>query len=109
MLSILEPIAPEPENSLDEDASTVRNAVVIVIDRLGAGFLGPYGNTWIDTPAMNQLASESLLFEYATADSSDLNLLYRAYWSGVHALCRTDRPERSLATLVERGACVPHC
>ncbi|MCA9119300.1 MAG: sulfatase-like hydrolase/transferase [Planctomycetaceae bacterium] len=88
---------------MDEDASTVRNAVVIVIDRLGAGFLGPYGNTWIDTPAMNQLASESLLFEYATADSSDLNLLYRAYWSGVHALCRTDRPERSLATLVERG------
>ena len=23
----------------------------LVLDRLGAGYLGPYGNTWIDTPA----------------------------------------------------------
>ena len=38
-----------------------RRAVVLVIDRLGAGYLGPFGNTWIDTPCFNQLASQSLL------------------------------------------------
>ncbi|MDA1048882.1 MAG: sulfatase-like hydrolase/transferase [Planctomycetota bacterium] len=88
---------------MDEAASRPRNALVVVIDRLGSGFLGPYGNTWIETPAMNQLASESVLFENVIADSNDLTLLYRSYWSGVHAICRTDRPEGSLAKLIERG------
>jgi arylsulfatase A-like enzyme len=57
---------------------------------------------------MNQLASESVLFEHAIADSNDLMLLYRSYWSGVHAMCNTDRseshrPECCLAKLIERG------
>jgi arylsulfatase A-like enzyme len=88
---------------LDEATSHPRNAIVVVIDRLGSGFLGPYGNTWIETPAMNRLASESVLFEHVIADSNDLTLLYRSYWSGVHAMCRRDRPESSLAKLIERG------
>lgn len=87
---------------MDEATPRVRNAIVVVIDRLGSGFLGPYGNTWIETPAMNQLASESVLFEHAIADSNDLTLVYRSYWSGVHAMCRADRPECSLAKLIER-------
>ncbi len=52
---------------------------------------------------MNQLASESVLFEHLIADSNDLTTLYRSYWSGVHAMCRSDRPECSLAKLIERG------
>jgi len=88
---------------LDEATPRPRNAIVVVIDRLGSGFLGPYGNTWIETPAMNQLASESVLFEHVIADSNDLTLLYRSYWSGVHAMCHRDRPECSLAKLIERG------
>ncbi len=88
---------------MDQDTPRLRRAIVIVIDRLGSGFLGPYGNTWIETPALNELASESVLFEDAIADSNDLTLLYRSYWSGVHAMCRTDRAEYSLARLVERS------
>ncbi|HRX80393.1 MAG TPA: sulfatase-like hydrolase/transferase [Pirellulaceae bacterium] len=88
---------------MDEGTPRLRNAIVIAIDRLGAGFLGPYGNTWLETPAINQLASESVLFEHAIADSNDLPLLYRSYWSGVHAMCQTDSPECSLARLIERG------
>lgn len=52
---------------------------------------------------MNQLASESVLFENTIADSNDLALLYRSYWSGVHAMCGNGRPECSLARLVERA------
>jgi arylsulfatase A-like enzyme len=63
-----------------------RSAIVVVIDRLGAGFLGPYGNTWLDTPHFNRLASESLLFETAIADAGELPLAYRAWWTGRHAL-----------------------
>jgi len=58
----------------------------VVIDRLGAGFLGPYGNTWLDTPQFNRLASQSVLFETVLADSPELALAYRAWWTGRHAL-----------------------
>lgn len=61
-------------------------AVVVVIDRLGAGFLGPYGNTWLDTPHFNRLASQSLVCETVLADSPELPLAYRAWWTGRHAL-----------------------
>jgi hypothetical protein len=63
-----------------------QSAIVLVIDRLGAGFLGPYGNTWLDTPQFNRLASQSLLCETALADSPDLAGAYRAWWTGRHAL-----------------------
>ena len=61
------------------------NAIVLVIDRLGSGFLGPYGNTWIETPAWNQLAARSLLVETALSDTADLATLYHSYWHGRHA------------------------
>jgi arylsulfatase A-like enzyme len=61
------------------------NALVLVIDRLGSGYLGPYGNTWIETPAWNQLAACSLLAETALGDAADLATLYHSYWQGRHA------------------------
>jgi len=64
-----------------------RSAIVVVIDRFGAGFLGPYGNTWIDTSELNRLASESVLFEFAITDSPQLDRVYRSYWQGLHAMC----------------------
>jgi len=64
----------------------MKNAIVLVVDRLGAGYLGPYGNTWIDTSNFSRLAAESLLFEFAMADSPHLPLLYRSYWKGLHAM-----------------------
>ena len=71
------------------------NAIVIVVDRLGAGYLGPYGNTWIETPSCNRLAARSVLFEFALADAVDLPTVYRSYWQGLHAMS-PDRPIRSL-------------
>lgn len=64
---------------------TTRSAVVVVVDRLGAGFLGPYGNTWLETPFWNEMADQSVLFEQAITDSPDLARIYRSYWQGVHA------------------------
>src|SRR5437868_6418435 len=63
-----------------------RSAVVLVIDRLGAGWLGPYGNTWLETPNFNRLAAESVLCETVIAGSPDLAANYRAVWTGQHAL-----------------------
>jgi len=64
----------------------VTRAVVLIIDRLGAGFVGPYGNTWLETPNFNRLAAESLLFETALTDSPDLPSYYQSVWTGRHAL-----------------------
>jgi arylsulfatase A-like enzyme len=63
------------------------NAICLVIDRLHAGHLGAYGNTWIETPAMDRLASQALTFDQMLVDSPRLASLYRSYWGGRHALC----------------------
>jgi arylsulfatase A-like enzyme len=63
------------------------NAICLVFDRLQAGFLGAYGNTWIETPSFDRLASQSFLFDQALIDSPRLERLCRSYWQGWHAMC----------------------
>jgi hypothetical protein len=58
-----------------------RSAIVVVVDRLGAAYLGPYGCTWLETPACNRLASESLLVETCLAETPDLHAAYDGYWN----------------------------
>ena len=67
-------------------SANARSGIVLVVDRLGAGYLGPYGNTWIETPHFNRLGAESMLFEFVLADSPRLPTLYRSYWTGAHAM-----------------------
>jgi arylsulfatase A-like enzyme len=62
------------------------SAIILVVDRLGSGFLGPYGNTWVETQSCNRLASEGLLCEFAVSDSPSLETVYRSYWTGRHAM-----------------------
>jgi arylsulfatase A-like enzyme len=62
-----------------------RNAIVVVVDRLSAAYLGPYGNTWIDTPGFNRLASQACLFDHALSDAVDLGRIYGSYWQGIPA------------------------
>lgn len=61
-----------------------RSAIVVMVDRVGAGWLGPYGNTWVDTPNWNRLAAESLLFEFVLADCPQLQPACSTLWSGRH-------------------------
>ena len=64
----------------------MKNAVVLFVDGLGAGFLGPYGNTSLPTPAFNRLASESIVAEHVLIDSPHLGSQYRSMHYGVHTL-----------------------
>jgi arylsulfatase A-like enzyme len=73
------------------------NAVVLVVDRLGAGWLGPYGNAWLETPNFNRLAAQSVVCETVIAESPDLAATYRAYWSGRHALEPSSTTSSSLS------------
>jgi hypothetical protein len=56
---------------------------MLVIDQLPASLLGPYGNTTIETASFNRLAAESLLFDFAFAESLDLRASYRRLWTGI--------------------------
>ena len=62
-----------------------KNAIIVALDGLSAAYLGPYGNTWLETPGFNRLAAESLLIQNALADSADLSLIYQSLWTGSHA------------------------
>jgi arylsulfatase A-like enzyme len=79
--------------------SSPPNIIVIAVDRLGAGWLGPYGNAWIPTPALNRLAAESLLCEFMVSDSCDLGAAYRSYFSGIPAWRTVDSTQPALAQL----------
>jgi arylsulfatase A-like enzyme len=65
----------------------IRNLIVLVVDGWGAPWLGPYGNTWVETSALNRLAADSFLCEHAITDTPSLAAVYRSYWRGVHAMC----------------------
>src|SRR5205823_5951473 len=84
----------------DRSIMPALRAIVLSIDRLGASWLGPYGNTWLDTPGFNRLAAQSLLFETAIADSPDLATACRSWWTGRHAM-QTDSQGPCLPFLAE--------
>jgi arylsulfatase A-like enzyme len=81
------------------------NAVCLVFDRLQAGYLGAYGNAWVETPALDRLASRSLVFDRALVDSPRLERLYRSYWQGLHAMCpaATEESRPGLAALLREA------
>jgi len=80
------------------------NAICLVVDRLHAGCLGAYGNSWIETPALDRLASRSLVFDRSLVDSPQLERLYRSYWQGWHALAPAPPESRpTLATLLREA------
>jgi arylsulfatase A-like enzyme len=74
-----------------------RYAIVIAVDGLRASALGAYGNTWHPTPALDRLASESLVFDWLIADSPELAGFYRAAWFGIET--PRDGVERELTQL----------
>lgn len=80
------------------------NALCLVLDRLHVGYLGPLGNTWLDTPNFNRLAAEGFVFDQAWVDSPALDAGYRGMWSGLHPRQPAPEPSRSLAAiLADRG------
>ena len=40
------------------------NVIVVVCNGLHLGFLGAYGNSWIETPNLDRLATEGVVFDH---------------------------------------------
>lgn len=64
---------------------TIQNLIVLCLDGVGAPWLGPYGNTFGESPGWNRLAADSLLFEFAMAASPQLPRSCAALWKNIGA------------------------
>ena len=63
-----------------------RNAIVLLIDGLNPTFLSPYGCSWINTPALDQLAAQSVVFERSVCETIDPAESITSFLSGRHPL-----------------------
>jgi arylsulfatase A-like enzyme len=80
------------------------NAICLAVDRLHLGCLGAYGNSWVQTPAMDRLASDAFTFDQARIDSPQLENLYRSYWHGWHAMSPSSPANRPTLPALLREA-----
>ncbi|MBI2826729.1 MAG: sulfatase-like hydrolase/transferase [Planctomycetia bacterium] len=60
------------------------NVICLLVDRLHVGYLGCYGNSWVETPHFDRLAAEGFLFDQALIESPDLVEQYASYMTGQH-------------------------
>lgn len=62
------------------------NVICLAVDGLHRNFVGAYGNTWIHTPACDQLAFESVVFDQFLIENPNPPAVLRACWTGNHPL-----------------------
>ena len=62
------------------------NAIVVMLDSLRADHLGCYGNQWINTPNIDSLARESLVFDLAYAEGLPTIPVRTALFTGRYTL-----------------------
>ncbi|HWE34953.1 MAG TPA: sulfatase [Isosphaeraceae bacterium] len=58
------------------------NVVVIVCNGLHLGFVGPYGNGWIETPSLDRLAAEGVVFDHHFPENLTTIPTRRSWWTG---------------------------
>jgi arylsulfatase A-like enzyme len=58
------------------------NVIVVVCNSLHLGFLGPYGNGWIETPHLDRLAAEGVVFDHHFPENLTTLPTRRSWWTG---------------------------
>ncbi len=67
------------------DGAIAGNAIIVVLDTLRADHVGAYGNGWIQTPAMDALARESVVFTRAFPECLPTIPMRRTLHTGLRA------------------------
>ena len=70
-----------------------RSVICLVTDRLSAGALGAYGNTWANTPCFDKLAFDSHLMDQAILAEPTLSGFYDGVWRGRQGSDATSQPQ----------------
>ncbi len=58
------------------------NVLVIACNGLHLGFLGTYGNAWIETPHLDRLAAEGVVFDHHFPENLTTIPTRRSWWTG---------------------------
>jgi arylsulfatase A-like enzyme len=58
------------------------NVVIVVCNSLHLGFLGAYGNAWIETPNLDRLAAEGIVFDHHFPENLTTLPTRRSWWTG---------------------------
>ena len=58
------------------------NVIVIACNGLHLGFLGAYGNSWIETPHLDRFASEGVVFDFHFPENLTTLPTRRSWWTG---------------------------
>ena len=67
------------------------NVIVVVCNSLHLGFLGAYGNAWIDTPSLDRLASEGVVFDHHFPENLTTLPTRRSWWTGRYGFADPDQ------------------
>jgi arylsulfatase A-like enzyme len=67
------------------------NVLVISANALHLGFLGTYGNPWIETPNLDRLAAEGVVFDQHFADNLTTIPTRRSWWTGRYGFADPDQ------------------
>ncbi len=67
------------------------NVIVVVCNSLHLGFLGAYGNAWIDTPSLDRLASEGVGLRPSFPRKPDHIADSRSWWTGRYGFADPDQ------------------
>ncbi len=95
----------EPFIRMNEAGHSPKNAIVLLIDGLNSCLLSPLGCTWVDTPAFDELAGDSVVFERGVVESVEAESGIAAFLSGRHPARKSAdaQASRVLASLEEAG------
>jgi arylsulfatase A-like enzyme len=66
------------------------NVIVIVCNSLHLGFLGAYGNPWIETPNLDRLAAEGIVFDQHFPENLTTIPTRRSWWTGRYGFADAD-------------------
>ena len=67
------------------------NVITIVCNSLHLGFLGAYGNAWIETPSLDRLASEGVVFDHHFPENLTTLPTRRSWWTGRYGFADPDQ------------------
>ncbi len=67
------------------------NVIVVVCNSVHLGFLGPYGNGWIETPNLDRLAAEGIVFDHHYPENLTTLPTRRSWWTGRYGFADPDQ------------------
>ena len=73
------------------------NVVVVVCNSLHLGFIGAYGNAWIETPNLDRLASEGIVFDHHFPENLTTLPTRRSWWTGRYGFADESKAGRRFA------------